>query len=208
MIDSGPGTRRSNRRLIVKLVVVVTIMLGFSYAFVPFYNRLCQAIGLNGKTERISRTAAAAEPVDPNRWVTVQFLANTNAGMPWDFKTKKFELRVHPGQVASVRYYARNPTTRIIVGRAVSSVTPIQAAAHFKKIQCFCFSNQRLGPGQTRVLPVQFVVDKGLPQQIHTITLSYTFFNVTGASKHHRGKASNGRQTQHDPGAGTAPPLS
>ncbi len=174
-----PAKKRAVRRQITKLVVVLFAMFGFGYTLVPLYNAVCRVTGLNGKIERTSLKSAEAAPIDTSRWVTVEFTANTNQGMPWDFKAEQFEVRVHPGEIASVKYYARNPTSSEIIGQAIDTVTPGEAAPHFKKIQCFCFGHQDLKPGETRELPVRFVVDAGLPKDIDTITLSYTFFNVT-----------------------------
>lgn len=174
--------RRINRRLITKLVLVLIAMFGFGYALVPLYNVACKLTGFNGRTERIDLKTAEAATIDTSRWVTVQFLANTHRGMPWVFKPLQFEMRVHPGEIATVKYYARNPTGANIVGQAVPSVTPVAAARHFKKIECFCFSRQDLKPGESRVMPVRFVVDTGLSKSVHTITLSYTFFNMNKTS--------------------------
>jgi len=192
--------RRTNGPLVATLLVVLVAMFGFGYALVPLYNAVCKVTGFNGTTERIGLKTAEASPIDANRWVTVEFLANTNHGMPWDFKPMQFKLRVHPGEIASVKYYVRNPSGDNIVGQAIPSVMPGAAAAHFKKIECFCFSHQDLKPGEARELPVRFLVDAGLPKDIHTVTLSYTFFNLgkAAARKYDRNTPVGSSAPRHD----------
>ena len=172
------ATSVTNRRLAVKLFVVVILMFGFGYVLVPLYDVICDITGLNGKTGRIEAGAARRENVDVNRWVTVEFTGSAMAGLPWEFRPIQNKLRVHPGETAVVKYYARNNSDETIVGQAVPSVTPSRAAARFNKIECFCFTKQELKGGEAREMPVRFVVDAGLPAEVTTITLSYAFFNI------------------------------
>lgn len=196
---------RANRRTGLKLAAVAAGMFTFGYALVPMYNVLCQVTGLNGKTGR------AEEPVKPAaddaRWVTVEFTGQTMAGLPWEFRPLQASLRVHPGEVAVAYYEARNPTGERITAQAVPSVSPGPAATHFKKIECFCFTQQTLKPGEDRKMPVRFVVDTKLPADVHTVTLSYAFFNTDKASAARYGgvRPAEIAEHQHDPARHAAP---
>ncbi|GMR20845.1 MAG: cytochrome c oxidase assembly protein [Gammaproteobacteria bacterium] len=165
-----------NKRLAGKLFVVVIAMFGFGYALVPLYNLLCDVTGLNGKTQRSEDITVA--DVDRERWVTVEFTGQANSALPWDFYPMQGSMRVHPGQVMVAKYYARNRDTRAFTGQAVPSVAPNRAAPHFKKIECFCFTQQTLAPGEAKEMPIRFVVDRKLGKEVDRITLSYTFFNI------------------------------
>ncbi|MDO8598099.1 MAG: cytochrome c oxidase assembly protein, partial [Sulfuricaulis sp.] len=131
---------------------------------------------------RTDAQTVAAQPVDMSRTVTVEFTGLATTGLPWEFKPLTKKLEMHPGETAEVKYLARNLAQEEIVGQAVPSVTPGISAAHFKKIECFCFTQQKLKPGETREMPVRFVVDAGLDKDVHTITLSYSFFNTDNVS--------------------------
>ena len=172
-----PNTAEKNRRATRKLVLAALAMFGFGFALVPLYDVFCEITGLNGKTGGAVAEAQIAK-LDTSRWVTVEFTGSVSQGMPWEFRAMQKKLRVHPGQVTVAQYYVRNTSAETIVGRAVPSVSPGLAAAHFKKIECFCFSEQTLKPGEVREMPVRFSVDPGLAANIGTVTLSYTFFNT------------------------------
>jgi cytochrome c oxidase assembly protein subunit 11 len=162
-------------------MLVVIAMFGFGYLLVPLYNVFCDITGLNGKTGRIDEQAVAARyQPDESRWVTVQFLVNSNNGMPWDVAPETTELRVHPGEIYATAFTARNPTGRDMVGQAVPSIAPNQASRYFNKTECFCFSQQTLAAHQFKEMPLRFVVDPALPKHIKTLTLAYTFFDVSG----------------------------
>ena len=181
---------KANRRLAVKLGIVTLAMFGFGYALAPMYDLMCQAFGLNGKTGRLEAQAAAAKPVDVSRTVTVEFTGLATTGLPWEFEPMTRKLEVHPGEPQEVKYYVRNTGNETITGQAVPSVAPGVTAAHFKKIECFCFSQQTLKPGEAREMPVRFVVDPALDKNVQTITLSYTFFNTDKAqAKRYGGEA-------------------
>lgn len=169
---------KTNRKIIVRLLALTVFMFGFGYALVPLYDTLCVAFGLNGKTGVTDNRTAAADGIDETRWVTVQFTSHTAAGLPWEFKPIQKSIKVHPGQVMDAAYFAKNLTTRPIFGRATYSVAPSQAAVHFKKTECFCFTNQKLLANEVKDMPVRFVIDVDLPKEIHTVTLSYSFFNA------------------------------
>ncbi len=193
-----PSTAEKNRRTARTLVLVALAMFGFGFALVPLYDVFCEITGLNGKTGGAVAEARTAK-LDTSRWVTVEFTGSVSQGMPWEFRPLQKKLRVHPGQITVAHYYVRNTTTETIVGRAVPSVTPGLAAAHFKKIECFCFSEQTLKPGETREMPVRFTVDPGLAANIGTVTLSYTFFNTDSAqAKRYGGDGQAAPTMDHD----------
>jgi cytochrome c oxidase assembly protein subunit 11 len=154
-------------------------MFGFGYAMSPLYDLYCRVTGSNGKPVAAPGEQASAR-VDESRWVTVEFTGNTVNGLPWEFRPKVAQLRVHPGAATDMTYIARNNSSVTLVGRAVPSVAPGRAATHFKKTECFCFTNQPLAPGETKEMPVRFVVDTDLPADVRTVTLSYAFFDATG----------------------------
>lgn len=164
--------RRSNRRLALKLGAAALAMFGFGYALVPFYDAFCRITGFNGKSDDTARIAS----VDATRWVTVEFNGDVMPGLPWRFEPLQQRMRVHPGEPVAAFYRATNLSGRASEGRAVPSVTPPQAARHFRKLECFCFQEQRLGAGESRQMPLTFVVSPDLPPQVMVLTLSYAFF--------------------------------
>jgi cytochrome c oxidase assembly protein subunit 11 len=162
-----------------KLVGVSVLMFAFVFVvMVPLYNVLCDALGINGKTAGSAYTAVSAG-VDESREVTVQFIASNNAGMPWEFRPSRTMMRVHPGAANDTVFLARNPTAEPMVAQAIPSVSPARAAEYFHKTECFCFNQQPLGGREAAEMPLQFIIDRDLPRDIHTITLSYTLFDVT-----------------------------
>jgi len=168
--------RRENRRLLAKLGVIVVAMFGFGYALVPMYEKICDATGL--------RNIAAADEVKNTqvvmgRTVRVEFDANVHK-LPWTFRAQETVIGVHPGEVRQVSYEVVNTSDRAVTGQAIPSYGPQQAAAYFRKLECFCFAQQTLQPGERRQMPVAFVIDPSLPEDVTTITLSYTFFEVEG----------------------------
>ena len=176
-----------NRRMLSKLLVVVAVMFGFGYALVPMYRAICDALGINVLSlseQRIAtgswsgRTAATNTQVDTTRLVTIEFDANARG--PWDFKPAQRLVQVHPGELTTVMYEFRNIQNRTMAAQAIPSYAPMQASAHFNKLECFCFNEYTLAPGESRQWPVAFVIDPRLPKDVTTITLSYTFFEVKG----------------------------
>jgi len=166
-----------------KLAVIVGLMFGFAYALVPMYNAICTALGINNLARSEVVTAGYAgekrnTQVDMSRTVTVEFDANARG--PWDFKPAVRSIDVHPGELATVMYEFRNVQNRTMAAQAIPSYAPKQAMAHFNKIECFCFNEYILKPGESKQWPVVFVVDPKLPKDVRTITLSYTFFEVGG----------------------------
>ncbi|MFQ3194356.1 MAG: cytochrome c oxidase assembly protein subunit 11 [Colwellia sp.] len=168
-----------NNKVIKKLVLLVFGMFGFGFALVPLYDVFCDITGLNGKT---STTAAVynVEQIDTKRVVTVQFISRTAQDIPWQFEPMIREIKVHPGEMKLVKFYAKNESTRDIIGQAVPSVSPGLAAAYFQKIECFCFTQQPLKANEEVEMALQFYVDPELPEDISTLTLSYTLYDVTG----------------------------
>jgi cytochrome c oxidase assembly protein subunit 11 len=189
--DNATETARRVRRLAWKLGLAALLMVGFGFAMVPVYRVVCLRTGLNGTTDRIDATQVSLRPIDPARLVTVEFVAATSANLPWDFQPDVRRIKVHPGQVVLATFHVRNLSDSDIVGQAVPSITPGEAAPHFHKIECFCFSRQPLAAGESKTMPVQFVVDADLPKEIGTLTLAYTFFNLptirASLATHHRG---------------------
>ncbi|MDH3672468.1 MAG: cytochrome c oxidase assembly protein [Gammaproteobacteria bacterium] len=168
---------KSNKRLVGILSLITLAMLGFGFALVPLYDLFCDVTGLNGKTGVADAKAVEASRVDTSRWVTVEFTSQVN-GLAWEFRPMQNKIRVHPGEAALVKYYAHNRGLETAAGNAVPSVSPGEAAAHFKKVQCFCFTRQELKAGESREMPVQFLVEYDLPKEVKTLTLSYVFFNA------------------------------
>jgi len=164
-----------NAKTMSKLVVVALLMFGFGFALVPFYYKICEATGINAGAEQ---SLVKNTQVDTSRWVTLEFDANTNEALPWQFKPLQNSLKVHPGQLVQVEYEVVNTSARAIVGQAVPSYGPARAAAFFKKIECFCFTPQKLAAGERRMMPVLFVLDRDMDKDVHTVTLSYTFFDI------------------------------
>jgi cytochrome c oxidase assembly protein subunit 11 len=168
----------SNRVMLKKLAVIVVIMFGFGFALVPFYQKICQATGFWNLLNP-DPVSAANTQVDLSRTVTIEFDASVRQ-LPWDFKPEVVAVKAHPGELVNVIYEIANTTGREMVGQAIPSYAPKLAAQYFHKLECFCFARQTLGPHESRRMPVVFVVDPNLPADVHTITLSYTFFEVNG----------------------------
>ena len=175
---------RRNTRMLGKLVVVAAGMFAFGYALVPLYNAICEATGINvlAKSERnlpgAARQLPANTQVDTSRTITVEFDANARG--PWAFKPAVASIKVHPGELATVVYEFQNTQDRRMAAQAIPSYAPQQAMAHFNKLECFCFNQYTLDPGEKKQWPVAFVIDPKLSKDVTTITLSYTFFEVGG----------------------------
>jgi len=180
--------RRDNLRMVGKLAVVTAGMFAFGYALIPIYRHICEVTGINilSLTERQvpgnGVAGAAARPantqVDASRTITVEFDANARG--PWLFRPAQRSLQVHPGELATVMYEFQNVQDRRMAAQAIPSYAPRQAAPHFNKLECFCFNQYTLAPGEKKQWPVAFVIDPKLPRDVTTITLSYTFFEVGG----------------------------
>lgn len=164
-----------NNRLIRKLLWLVAGSLLFGFALVPLYDVLCSLTGLNGKTSNTATVLTKAK-VDETRWVNVQFTASVMPGLGWNFYPKQASIKVHPGQIETVIFVAKNTTNEVVVGQAVPSVTPGVAAASLKKIECFCFARQSLKPGEEKEMPLRFFISPELSKDVSDVTLSYSFF--------------------------------
>ncbi len=174
--------RSANRRLSLRLVVVVVAMFGFGYTILPLlYDAICEITGLGGKPA-VAREARLSAQVDSDRLVTVQFLGTVNSSLPWEVRPTVTEMRVNPGRVYEATYFARNLSSNSTVGTATPNITPGKAALYFTKTECFCFSAQQFDGGEGREMPLRFVVGTELPPGVRTITLSYTFFNAGARS--------------------------
>ena len=169
----------ANQQTLVKLLVVAVMMFGFGYAMVPFYRTICDALGLNSV---IKADAVTNSQVDTGRTLTIEFDANLRSNLPWNFTPVEKSVRIHPGALTQVTYQVRNRSDRPVTGQAIPSFGPQLAGRYFKKLDCFCFTQQTLAPGEVRMMPVVFVVEPDLPQDVNTVTLSYTFFEVEGTT--------------------------
>jgi len=177
---------RQNLVMLKKLIVVAVGMFAFGYALVPMYRAICEFTGINilalGEREVFGSGSARAKPtntqVDTSRTITVEFDANARG--PWLFKPAQSSMQVHPGELMTVMYEFQNVQNRTMAAQAIPSYAPRQAAQHFNKLECFCFNQYTLAPGEKKEWPVVFVVDPKLSKDVHTITLSYTFFEVGG----------------------------
>ena len=167
-----------NRQLLVKLSVVAVLMFGFGYALVPFYEKICEALGVNNLS-----ASAVAEPantqIDRSRTVTIELDGNAH-NLPWRFRPLVNHVSGHPGELITVEYEIVNVRNEPVTGQAVPSYGPQLAGKFFRKLDCFCFKQQTLAAGETRRMPVVFIIDPALPADVGTITLSYTFFEVPG----------------------------
>lgn len=163
-----------NRRLLMRLAIAAVVMFGFGFALVPFYKLFCEVTGINNL---LQRDEVGNTQVDSAREVMVQFDTNTR-NLPWRFKPLQNGIKTHPGALTRVDFEIENTTDRAITGQAIPSYGPQQAAQYFKKLECFCFSAQTLSPREKRVMPVVFVVSPDIPEELSTVTLSYTFFDL------------------------------
>ena len=191
-MDQAQPSPLSHSRLIGRLLLLVAGAFIFAFAMVPLYNVLCEATGFNGKTTSpktilngfgVGGLQAANTPtskVDTSRTVRVEFTGTVMPGLPWEMRPLTLSLEIHPGEMQQVSYLVRNTSNRTIVGQAVPSISPGLAAQHFEKIECFCFSQQTLAPGEAREMPLAFIVKPEVDRNISQITLSYAFFSIDG----------------------------
>ena len=169
----------STRKLVLKLFLAVGGMFAFGFALVPLYDVICDITGLNGKTQGRYEAAEAGLTIQEDRKVTVQFTAQNNAGMEWEFRPNVSQVTLSPGEVMVVSYKARNPKSYPMTGQAIPSVAPNAAAAYLSKIECFCFQEQKLEPGEEVDMAIRFFVDEKIPERITKLTLSYSLFDIT-----------------------------
>jgi cytochrome c oxidase assembly protein subunit 11 len=180
------GLQTDNLRMLQKLAVVAVLMFGFGYALIPIYRAICELTGVNilalgekelpGSGNARLAAAPANTQIDASRTITIEFDANSRG--PWHFKPMQNSVQVHPGELTTVMYEFQNVQNRTMSAQAIPSYAPREAAAHFNKLECFCFNQYTLAPGEKKLWPVSFVVDPKLAKGVNTITLSYTFFEV------------------------------
>ena len=181
---AAAALRGDNAQMVAKLLVVTALMFGFGYALVPLYKAICTALGVNVLTLSDKVVSGRSEAYDTNtqvdrsRTITVEFDANSRG--IWKFKPAVSSVQVHPGELTTVMYEFTNTQNRTVAAQAIPSYAPMQAMAHFNKLQCFCFNEYTMKPGETKQWPVVFVIEPKLPKDVTTITLSYTFFEVGG----------------------------
>jgi cytochrome c oxidase assembly protein subunit 11 len=182
--------RTENLKMVGKLTVVAAGMFAFGYALIPIYKHICEITGINilslselqvpGGGSGGADARAGNTQVDTSRTITVEFDANVRG--PWEFKPAQRSVQVHPGELATVMYEFTNVQNHRMSAQAIPSYAPHQAAAHFNKLECFCFKQHTLEPGEKKQWPVVFVIDPKLSKDVTTITLSYTFFEVGGST--------------------------
>jgi cytochrome c oxidase assembly protein subunit 11 len=170
----------ANRVILKKLVVLTLVMFGFGYALVPLYKKICEVTGINDFCK--ASLPLANSQVDESRLVTLEFDANLRSDLPWQFRPLQPSVKVHPGEMVQVMYEVRNASDQAVAGQAIPSYGPQAAGQYVRKLDCFCFTKQTFGPGEVRQMPVVLVIEPGLPRDMNTVTLSYTFFKVEGAA--------------------------
>ena len=173
--------KQKNARLVQILAFVVIGMFGFGFALVPLYDVLCELTGINGKTESVAAEEVSFQ-IDLTREINVELLTSLNETTPLEFSAEAKQLKIHPGQYQTVNFYAKNKTDKTVVAQAIPSFSPGTVANYFNKIECFCFKRQTFQPGESKTMPMRFVIKPDLPKDFKTITLSYTFFDNTKAA--------------------------
>jgi cytochrome c oxidase assembly protein subunit 11 len=177
----GAQRRRANRRLLRGLLIMTAGSFAFGWALIPLYDVFCRVAGV-GNADARAGSAKVEEAVDATREVTVEFVADPASVGSFDFRPKTASMRVHPGKLYDTEFYARNLTQAASVAQAVPSISPTVAAHYFHKTRCFCFSPQHFSAGEGRDMPVRFIVDPQLPNNVDRITLAYTFYDTTEAA--------------------------
>jgi cytochrome c oxidase assembly protein subunit 11 len=163
-------------RSVFGLLVLAVAMFGFTYLMVPVYNKACEIGWIDSRRE--AEQIVKNTQVDTSRWIRVEFVANVNEQLPWKFEPLQTSVKIHPGELTHIAYRVTNLTDRNMIGQAVVSYGPAQAGEYIKKIECFCFTRQPLKARESKDMPVTFVVQPELSDDINTITLSYTFFEL------------------------------
>ena len=169
---------QGSKKTIRTLCFAVLGMFTFSFALVPLYNVFCEVTGLNGKIELRATNDTNIE-IENGRDVSIQFVSHNNEEMPWIFEPSEDSIKIKTGKYHTATFYVKNPTDRTMIAQAIPSVAPSNAASHLKKLECFCFEEQELAPGEDALLPVRLIFDDKLPSAINSVVLSYTIFDVT-----------------------------
>jgi cytochrome c oxidase assembly protein subunit 11 len=178
MDDPKVRLKRANRKLIRGLLIMTAGAFAFGWALIPLYDVLCRAAGI-GNAEAKAGKSEVKEAVDPNREVTIEFLAEPASVGSYDFRPKVASMRIHPGKLYDTMFYAKNLTSQASIAQAVPSISPTGTAKYFHKTECFCFSPQKFAAGEGRDMPVRFIVDPQLPNNVDRLTLAYTFYDTT-----------------------------
>ena len=186
-----------SKKTIKLLSTVVLGMFVFSFALVPLYNVFCEVTGLNGKIELKATTEKGLENQD-GRDISIQFISHNNEEMPWIFKPSEDKIKIKTGKYHTATFYVRNTTSKRMVAQAIPSVAPSNAATHLKKLECFCFEQQELAPGEEALLPVKLLFDNDLPKSIKNVVLSYTIFDVTNYNDAEMSQHQNSIDYQED----------
>lgn len=179
------ATLAANNRLLKKLGVVAVAMFGFGFALVPFYEKMCEVTGIRN-VFTADEAPVKNTQIDLTRKITIEFDSNVQR-LAWTFKPVDRHVEVNPGAVTQIMYEVKNTLDRPVTGQAVPGYAPAVAVQYFKKLDCFCFKQQTLAAGETRLMPVVFVIDPDMPKDVNTLTLSYTFFEVNGTAKGSKG---------------------
>ena len=177
-MNAADSKRRADGKLVRALLIMTAGSFAFGWALVPLYDVLCRAAGI-GNAEAKSGKAVVRESIDPNREVTVEFLAAPASVGSFDFRPRVASMRIHPGKLYDTEFYARNLTSQPATAQAVPSISPAGTARYFHKTECFCFSPQNFAAGEGRPMPVRFIVDPQLPDFVDKVTLAYTFYDTT-----------------------------
>lgn len=160
-----------------RTILALIGMFAFAFALVPLYDVFCQVTGLNGKVDNTAK-AILSEEVDASRYINVQFVTRSGSGLPWRLDVENRQVQVHPGQATEVDFTFSNLGGKTITGRAIPSVSPSEASPYLRKVQCFCFEEQRLEAGERVTMPLVFQLTRDLPANVHTVTLVYTLYPV------------------------------
>ena len=181
---TAPTQTSRNRGVLKVALIVCACAFLFGFAMVPLYRIACEHVfGIKLAEEAASEAKAAGMVEDATRTIRVQFVANVNSKLPWQFQSELPSIEVHPGKLTEAWFDATNNASEAIVGNAVPSVAPNTASLYFNKTECFCFTEQLLKPGESRRMPVRFIVDPKLPKEVTELTLSYTFYENTVATQ-------------------------
>lgn len=177
-MSEQPAQRKEKRQHLWRLSFLVTAMFAFGFALGPLYTAICEAAGINGRMKLVESKVTAGQ-VDVSRTVTVQFVTTVNGSPLWQFSAEQSSVKVHPGELYTVNFYAKNTQDKPLVAQAVPNIAPSSAATHLRKTECFCFQQQAFKAGEEKHMPVRFMLDPALPSGVDTVTLSYTFFDAT-----------------------------
>jgi cytochrome c oxidase assembly protein subunit 11 len=167
--------KNNNKKVIIPLITYAVLMFGLGFAMVPLYEKFCQITGIK---DTAARKTIQDYMIDKSRLVRVEFDATINQQLAFDFKPLNSYVEVNPGEIRTVNFYVKNNSGKDVIAQAIPSVTPVLATTHLNKIECFCFNQQELKAGEEKIMPLQFVLDDQLPEEISTVTLSYTFMDI------------------------------